>query len=90
MAYHFRNLVFEGGGVKGIAYVGAMNVLKAKGILPAIKRVGGTSAGAINATMFAIGMSPEEQMAELQKLKFDSFMDDDPGIVRDTHRLINE
>ena len=32
MAYHFRNLVFEGGGVKGIAYVGAMQVLKEEGI----------------------------------------------------------
>ena len=37
MAYHFRNLVFEGGGVKGIAYVGAMQVLKEEGILPEIK-----------------------------------------------------
>jgi hypothetical protein len=27
MPYHFRNLVFEGGGVKGIAYVGAMESL---------------------------------------------------------------
>ena len=51
MAYHFKNLVFEGGGVKGIAYIGAMQVLKDKGILPAIERVGGTSAGAINATL---------------------------------------
>ena len=27
--YHFRNLVFEGGGVKGIAYVGALRQLEA-------------------------------------------------------------
>jgi hypothetical protein len=31
MPYPFRNLVFEGG-VKGIAYVGAMRVLEAKEI----------------------------------------------------------
>jgi NTE family protein len=36
VAYHFRNLVFEGGRVKGIAYVGATGVLKKKGILEAI------------------------------------------------------
>ena len=30
MAYHFHNLVFEGGGVKGIAYVGALEVLETK------------------------------------------------------------
>ncbi len=40
MAYHFENLVFEGGGVKGIAYVGAMQVLEEKGILGQIRRVG--------------------------------------------------
>ena len=26
MAYNFKNLVFEGGGVKGIAYIGAVDV----------------------------------------------------------------
>ena len=30
MAYHFKNLVFEGGGVKGIAYVGALEVLDSR------------------------------------------------------------
>ena len=44
----FRNLVFEGGGVKGIAYAGAVAVLEDKGILPGIRRVAGTSAGAIS------------------------------------------
>ena len=33
MTYPFRNLVFEGGGVKGIAYVGAMKVLEKQEIL---------------------------------------------------------
>lgn len=28
---NFRNLVFEGGGVKGIAYGGALEVLKERG-----------------------------------------------------------
>ena len=28
MAYHFRNLVFEGGGVRGIAYAGALEVME--------------------------------------------------------------
>ena len=55
MAYHFRNLVFEGGGVKGIAYLGALDVLGSKGILEAIERIGGTSAGAINAVLLGLG-----------------------------------
>ncbi|MCK4777349.1 MAG: patatin-like phospholipase family protein, partial [Actinomycetia bacterium] len=60
MAYHFRNLVFEGGAVKGVAYIGAMQVLKSKGILKDIVRIGGTSAGAINALLFGLNYSPEE------------------------------
>ena len=52
-AYRFRNLVFEGGGVKGVAYVGALNELHKRGILDSIERVGGTSAGAINAVLLS-------------------------------------
>ena len=68
MAYHFRNLVFEGGGVKGIAYVGAMQVLEEKSILADIQRVGGTSVGAINALLFALGYDNNEQRDILWKL----------------------
>ena len=49
MSYCFKNLVFEGGGAKGIAYLGAMEVLEKKDILKNIERIGGASAGAINA-----------------------------------------
>jgi NTE family protein len=90
MVYHFKNLVFEGGGVKGIAYLGAMKVMQEKGILPNIKRVGGTSAGAINATLFALGYKLDEQRRILKKLDFNNFMDDSWGLVRDTERLINK
>ena len=33
MTFPFKNLVFEGGGVKGIAFVGAMKVLDKEEIL---------------------------------------------------------
>jgi len=90
MAYHFRNLVFEGGGVKGIAYVGALQVLEEKGILPTITRVGGTSAGAINAVLVGLNFTPQETLRILNKLDFNKFMDDDLGALRDTRRLLNE
>lgn len=90
MAYAFRNLVFEGGGVKGIAYVGAMEVLAERQILPQIKRVGGTSAGAINAVLCAAGFSNDETLEILGGLNFSNFMDDSWGVVRDTRRLIRE
>lgn len=73
--YPFRNLIFEGGGVKGIAYIGAMQVLEKKGILQNISRVGGTSAGAINALLFALGYSVEETRQILWELNFEKFRD---------------
>ncbi len=90
MEYHFRNLVFEGGGVKGIAYVGALEVLESKGILQNINRVGGTSAGAINALLLGLNYSPAETKNILSKLNFKNFLDDSWGVVRDTNRLVNE
>lgn len=90
MTYPFRNLVFEGGGVKGIAYVGAMKVLEQEGILKQITRVGGTSAGAINAVLFAAGYDSKETFNILNELDFNQFKDDSWGVLQDLHRLKNE
>ncbi|MBI4633322.1 MAG: patatin-like phospholipase family protein [Deltaproteobacteria bacterium] len=90
MAYHFRNLVFEGGGVKGIAYVGALQVLQEKEILRDIVRVGGTSAGAIMAVLLGLGYSLAETSDVLKKLNFREFLDDSRGAIRDVNRLITE
>jgi len=90
MTVQFRNLVFEGGGVKGIAYVGAMRELSKKGLLKNIVRVGGTSAGAINALIFALGYSIDEQEKILNSTDFEKFMDDSFGFIRDFKRLWNE
>ncbi len=90
MAYPFRNLVFEGGGMKGIAYVGALQVLEEKNILPQIVRVGGTSAGAITAVMVGLNYTPAEIWDAVSSMDFGKFMDDDFGLVRDLNRLVNE
>ncbi|MDX1498945.1 MAG: patatin-like phospholipase family protein [Woeseiaceae bacterium] len=86
--YHFRNLVFEGGGVKGVAYVGALGELRRRGVLDGIERVAGTSAGAINAVLFATGHSQRETTEILLELDFRRFLDDSWGLVRDTRRLV--
>ena len=52
------DLVFEGGGAKGIAYVGALQALVDQG--HTIGRVAGTSAGAITAALLAAGYTPPE------------------------------
>lgn len=55
-----ENLVFQGGGVKGIAYAGAVEMLAKYQILPHVKRVAGTSAGAITALLLALRYNADE------------------------------
>ena len=90
MDYHFKNLVFEGGGVKGIAYVGALDVLEREGILQNIERVAGTSAGAMVAVLVGLGYTAEEMKDVLWNIKFRNFLDNSWGLVRNTGRLIND
>ena len=49
MPYSYENLVIEGGGVRGIAFGGTLQKLEELGVLPNIRRVIGSSAGAITA-----------------------------------------
>src|SRR3989338_2508868 len=85
MAYKFKNLVFEGGGVKGIAYGGALEILEEREILDNIKRVAGTSAGAITAGLLAVGYTYEEVKEILSKTKFSDFKDNSWGWIRLLH-----
>lgn len=90
MNYSFRNLVFEGGGVKGIAYVGVLRELQQRGILENIVRVGGTSAGAINAVLMALGYTLEETHEVLSTLDFRKFMDPSGVFLKDAWRLVSK
>ncbi len=85
-----RNLVFEGGGVWGIAYEGALLELESYGALDDLRRVGGASAGAITAALSAVGYTPGELGALLRQTDFKSFEDHDTGLGRDTARLLTE
>jgi NTE family protein len=68
------DLVFEGGGVKGIGLAGAFGYLDEQGFRP--QRVAGTSAGAITAALVAAGYSGKElQSLVLEQMKFKSFED---------------
>jgi NTE family protein len=74
-AQTYRNLVLEGGGIRGVAYCGAIEELERQGVLKNIKRVGGTSAGAIHASMLALGFSATEITELVNNVKFESFND---------------
>lgn len=73
--YPYRNLVFEGGGVKGVAYGGVLEVLEQSQITPQIERVAGTSAGAITATMVSLGYTAGEFIEIMMGLDFSKLED---------------
>jgi predicted acylesterase/phospholipase RssA len=59
------DVVFEAGGAKGIAFVGALEVLLRSG--HTVRRLIGTSAGAITATCVAAGYTPKEMLETTQE-----------------------
>jgi len=63
------DLVFEGGGAKGMVFVGAMEEFFGRS--HAFVRLLGTSAGAITATLLAAGYTPQEMSAALQEKEHD-------------------
>lgn len=71
----YRNIVFEGGGVRGIAYTGALAVLYQQHKLDSLERVGGTSVGAITALLVALNYTPDEMRTVLDDLKIQQFND---------------
>ncbi|HYV00276.1 MAG TPA: patatin-like phospholipase family protein [Pyrinomonadaceae bacterium] len=73
--YPYKNLVFEGGGVKGVAYGGVFEVLEERQITPQIEAVAGTSAGAITATMMALNYSTEHFLKIMMTLNFEKLED---------------
>lgn len=82
-----QNLVFQGGGVKGIAYAGAIRVLEQQGVLGGVVNVAGTSAGAITAALLAAGVTADELEGILRSTDFTSFLDGPGWIVRESVRL---
>ena len=80
------DLVFEGGGAKGIVFVGALEVLLDPQQGNRTRRLVGTSAGAITAALVAAGYSPEELLRAVNEKvepkeggdeisRFETFMD---------------
>ena len=70
-----KNLVFEGAGIRGLAYAGAVEVLEEEGQLESIERIGGTSAGAITALLLGSGYTADEMATIIAGTKFRKFND---------------
>jgi NTE family protein len=78
--YPYKNLVMEGGGVRGLAYAGVINVLEQKNILQQIEKVGGSSAGGIAGFMVCMGYSAAEIDTMMQQLPAQQFNDGKGGL----------
>lgn len=72
---NIKNLVFEGAGIRGIAYGGAIEVLEKNNIMAGIEKVGGTSAGAITALCLSLGYKSAEITELLFSTNFKKFND---------------
>ena len=75
MDQKIENLVFEGGGVLGMAYAGALKVLDDQNILGGVKRVAGTSAGSLVAMALSLGYDAEGIRKIIDDTNFKEFED---------------
>jgi NTE family protein len=85
----YRNLVMEGGGIKGIAYGGALKELESQGVMVNIIRVAGTSAGAIQAALVAVGYSADEIVDIVAETPIEAF-NDDGFLTKGSRRLVKK
>ena len=83
----YRNLVFSGGGIKGIAYLGALEVLDEYRIIENIHRVAGASAGAITATVVSFRLGIPETTNIINSLDFTKVPQSQTG--KQTRRIFN-
>jgi len=74
-AQQCKNLIFEGAGVRGIAYVGAIKYFEERRLLDTIQAVGGTSAGAITALALSLGYTSAELERLIYETKLQKFND---------------
>lgn len=72
-----KRLVMSGGGAKGVVYAGLAKALETKGQMEHIREIGGSSAGAITASLLASGMSAEKLDNVLDNLNLASLFDKD-------------
>jgi len=70
-----RNLVFEGAGIRGIAYCGAVQELETKKMMQNIEKVGGTSSGAMVALTISLGYTGKEIENIISKTNFKKLND---------------
>lgn len=72
-----RNLVFSGGGILGIAYVGVLKYLEEMNCKEMVENVAGASAGSMMALLVNLGYSSKEVEELYKQTDFKQFLDSD-------------
>jgi NTE family protein len=72
---NITNLVFEGAGIRGIAYCGVVAELEEAGMMSTVKKTAGTSAGAIVALLVSLGYTGKELQEIIGGTNFRKFND---------------
>ena len=73
--HQIKNLVFEGAGIRGLAYAGVVRSLEEQEIIEDVENVGGTSAGAIIALLIALEYNSQELTSIISDTEFQQFND---------------
>lgn len=89
----YENLVLSGGGVKGISLCGVLKYLRDiiwKDNKLNIKKIAGTSAGSIVASILALGYTYEEIDSIIMNTDYDKICDDKIGYIRDALNFVKD
>ncbi len=85
-----ENIVLQGGGAKGIAYVGALRQLSREIEFNSVKRFAGTSAGSITASLLAAGHKANELQQAMDRIDISKFLDSKGNFEKDLVEIVKE
>ena len=81
-------VIFGGGAIRGIAYIGAVNALKEYSV--EIDTLAGSSVGAVFAGLLAVGYDNDELKELFLNVNFDLFRDIHFGLGKEFARLLEK
>ena len=90
LAHDIKHLVFEGGGIRGVAFGGSLRFMEEYDLDKNIEGLAGSSAGAIVAACVAVGYTSQEIIDVMSNTDFNLFKDDSWGVVFDIIRLFTQ
>lgn len=81
----YKNLVLEGNGMSGLAYIGSLKVLEEQNLIEHVENFAGTSSGAIMAALISIGYTSEQILNIVKTLDWDNMVQKRNCLLRFFH-----